>query len=162
MGGGYTFASGTSIAAPFASGAAALAQAAAQDRLGKTLTAMELKELLMSSSEVLPQLKGRTESGGRLRVDWALQSLLGEPRSPPTRCLERPGSKGRKCRDAEQRRRAMLEAAPEGGEHAPLAGADAEPAAQPAEQQQQQQQQQQARPWEAAHLGRPGRRLMAR
>lgn len=159
MGGGYTFASGTSIAAPFVSGAAALVQAAAQDRLGKTLTVGELKELLMGSAEALPQLEGRTESGARLRVDWALQSLLGEERSPATRCLERPGGKGRKCRDKddeEDKRRFLLtpEVALEAAEHSPLEDAPSRPVQQP-----QRPSSQQQRPWEAAHLGRPGRRM---
>lgn len=91
-GGGFVYASGTSIAAPFASSSAALLLAVARDRLNKTLSAQELKQMLMDSAEVLPGLKGRSVTGGRLRTDWALQRLLGQPLSPKTKCLERPGS----------------------------------------------------------------------
>lgn len=86
------FASGTSIAAPFASGTAALLLAVGRDRLNRTLSAVELKQLLMDSSEKLRALRGKSATGGRLRADWAVQHLLGQPLSPPTPCLERPGS----------------------------------------------------------------------
>lgn len=91
-GGGFVYASGTSIAAPFASSSAALLLAVARDKLNKTLSALELKQLLMDSAEVLPGLKGKSATGGRLRTDWAVQKLLGQALSPKTECLERPGT----------------------------------------------------------------------
>lgn len=91
-GGGSVYASGTSIAAPFASSSAALLLAVARDKLNKTLSALELKQLLMDSVEVLPGLKGKSATGGRLRTDWAVQKLLGQELSPKTECLERPGT----------------------------------------------------------------------
>ena len=83
------------------SGSAALLLAAAQDRLGKTLSAMELKAALMDSSEKVKALKGRTATGGRLRTDWALQELLGLELSQPTPCQAKPGDK-KKCRGADK------------------------------------------------------------
>ena len=109
-GGGYTFAAGTSIAAPFVSGSAALLLSVAQERLNRTLGTEELKQLLMDAAEPLPGLKGKTASGARLRTDWALQSLLGKRRSRVTPCLQRPGAKPRKCKGKDQRRRRMLSA----------------------------------------------------
>lgn len=180
MGGGYTFASGTSIAAPLVSGSAALVLAAAQDRLNKTMTAVELKALLMDSAEVLPSLKGRTASGARLRTDWALQTLLGKELSEPTKCLVRPGSNKAKCRRQNAAAKAAGKAAKAGKRRSMMMGLDgvaptelpaqeaaAHDAADASPQQQQQQQQaagseaaQQQQRRQRAHLGRPSRRLM--
>lgn len=120
-GGGFTYASGTSISAPFVSGTAALALAVAQDQLGRTLSALELKRLIMDSAERLPWLASRSVTGGRLRTDWTLQRLLGKARlAPPTPCLQRPGTK--KC--------ANVKRTPGGGNQAD-GGAAGAPAAAP-------------------------------
>lgn len=68
-----------------------------QDRQGITLTAQQLKQQLMDSAEVLGALRGRTATGGRLRVDWALQMLLRRPLSKATPCQAHPSKKARKC-----------------------------------------------------------------
>ena len=91
VGGGYNFSSGTSIAAPYVSGTAALLAAVAQYKLGRALSALELKAALMDSAEHVDALAGRTATGGRLRTDWALQKLLGRELSPPAPCVARPG-----------------------------------------------------------------------
>lgn len=69
-----------------------------QDRLGTPLSAAELKQHILDSVERLPALLGRTSTAGRLRVDWALQLLLGKKLSPATPCLARPGQRSSKCR----------------------------------------------------------------
>lgn len=86
-------------------GAAALLQATARDRLNRTLTYLELKSMLMDSTEKVATLQGRVATGGRLRADWALQRLLGLPLSPASPCMERPGTHTGKCSVA---RRSML------------------------------------------------------
>jgi hypothetical protein len=113
-GGGYNFTSGTSIATPFVSGSAALLLAVAQDRLGLTLTAQELKQRLMDSVEVLLALKGRSATGGRLRTDWALQALLGQQLSPASACFARKGDK-KKCKKASDTKKASRRQADDGG-----------------------------------------------
>ena len=131
-GGGYNFTSGTSIATPFVSGSAALLLAVAQDRLGLTLSAQELKERLMASVEVLPALKGRSATGGRLRTDWALQALLGHQLSPASACFARKGDK-KKCKKGKDAKKASRLQADDGGVAAaqstePAEAAAAEPA----------------------------------
>lgn len=66
---GYMFLSGTSMAAPHVSGAAALALAQYP-----TLTTGQLKNLLIGSTDPIPALKGLTATGGRLNVNNALRS----------------------------------------------------------------------------------------
>lgn len=65
--GGYMFASGTSMASPHVSGAAALA-------LGRfpSLTTAQLKGLLMNSVDKIPAMDGITVTGGRLNVNNVL------------------------------------------------------------------------------------------
>ena len=66
-GGGYSSFTGTSMATPHVAGAAALVLSVNPD-----LTAVELKELLMSSGDVNPATEGKTVSGKRLNVHNAL------------------------------------------------------------------------------------------
>ncbi|MBK8039541.1 MAG: S8 family serine peptidase [Verrucomicrobiaceae bacterium] len=66
-GGGYGTLSGTSMATPHVAGACALLKAHRS-----TLTASEIKGLLMQSVDTLPALSGKCVSGGRLNVHKAL------------------------------------------------------------------------------------------
>jgi hypothetical protein len=63
FGGGYQSGSGTSFAAPFVSGAAALLWTA-----HPTMTAAQIRNKLMLTSEPSPSLHGKTVSGGRLSL----------------------------------------------------------------------------------------------
>ena len=66
----YGFFSGTSMATPHVSGAAALICA-----YNPYLTVSQLKATLMNNVDVLPPWSGRTVTGGRLNVLRALQSI---------------------------------------------------------------------------------------
>ncbi|MDX1250782.1 MAG: S8 family serine peptidase [Gammaproteobacteria bacterium] len=66
---GYRFASGTSMATPHVSGAAALVRSQFP-----ALGAVEIKNLLMSSVDKVPALTGRTVTGGRLNVARAVSA----------------------------------------------------------------------------------------
>ena len=68
--GSYAFLSGTSMAAPHVSGASALLCGN-----NPNLSVAQLKSILISSVDVLPQWNGLTVSGGRLNVARALQSF---------------------------------------------------------------------------------------
>jgi subtilisin family serine protease len=72
LGGGYGFSSGTSMAAPHVSGAAALIWS-----LHPELSAAAVKDLLLATAQPLPVLLGRVLSGGRLDVA-AATCLPGE------------------------------------------------------------------------------------
>lgn len=74
-GGGYDYKSGTSMAAPHVAGAAALLLAQFP-----SLTAAELRDILMDTTDPLSSLDGKTVSGGRLNVHQALLSLNPEER----------------------------------------------------------------------------------
>jgi len=70
-------ASDTSFAAPQVSGALALLLSEQRDRQGahpgyRTLTSGEMRYLLLTSTDSLPTLAGKTVSGGRLNVDRLL------------------------------------------------------------------------------------------
>ena len=69
-GGGYKFWNGTSMAAPYVAGAAALLLA--EDPF---LRASELRDILMRSADPVPALSGKTAIGGRLNVYNALLAL---------------------------------------------------------------------------------------
>jgi hypothetical protein len=71
--GAYGLLSGTSMATPVVSGAAALVWA--QEPL---LTALELKARLLDTTDPIPALAGKTVTGGRLNLHQALQ-----PGAPP-------------------------------------------------------------------------------
>ncbi len=77
--GSYVFLSGTSMATPHVSGAAALVLG-----LNPTLTGVQVKDLLLNSSDKLSALEGLVVSGGRLNVGSAISSVLAgrtpEPR----------------------------------------------------------------------------------
>ena len=66
-GNGYASYSGTSMAAPHVSGAAALLKA-----FNPSLTHLEIKEILMKSVDPLPSLYGKTVTGGRLNIHKAI------------------------------------------------------------------------------------------
>ena len=65
--------SGTSMAAPLIAATAAVLQS--QSSSEKKLSPEKIKELILSSVEVLPSLEGKVGSGGVLRIDKALQEL---------------------------------------------------------------------------------------
>ncbi len=67
-GGTYATESGTSMAAPFVSGAAALAKARFPSATG-----VGLEALLLRTVDADPALAGRTRTGGRLNVDHAVR-----------------------------------------------------------------------------------------
>ncbi|MBF2025303.1 MAG: S8 family serine peptidase [Oscillatoriales cyanobacterium C42_A2020_001] len=69
-GNSYAFYSGTSMAAPHVAGAAALLLAQ-----NPFLTAAELRNILMTTADPVPDLAGKTVSGGRLNVYNALLAL---------------------------------------------------------------------------------------
>jgi len=83
-GGGYSSYSGTSMATPHVTGAAALAWSVNPD-----LSAIEMKELLMNSGDDNAALAGKTASGKRLNVNNAL--LDADP-TPGFTLAATPGS----------------------------------------------------------------------
>ncbi|HYN44928.1 MAG TPA: NosD domain-containing protein [Candidatus Limnocylindrales bacterium] len=66
-GNAYASYSGTSMAAPHVSGAAALLKA-----FNPSLTHLEIKDILMNSVDPLPSLYGKTATGGRLNIQKAI------------------------------------------------------------------------------------------
>jgi len=74
--GQYAFLSGTSMATPHVSGAAALLLSAC------TLDTASVKEALLGTADPLPTLSGITTTGGRLNVYSALSSCIAPPPAP--------------------------------------------------------------------------------
>ncbi len=70
--GGYATMSGTSMATPHVSGAAALLKAA-----NPALTFAQIKSMLLSQTDAKPSLAGKTKTGGRLNVAKALVPATG-------------------------------------------------------------------------------------
>ena len=83
-GGGVDFLSGTSMATPHVSGAAALVLSACE------MDTAALKETLLGTVTPLPALAGLTITGGRLQVDSALSACTMPPETP-TNLTARPG-----------------------------------------------------------------------
>jgi subtilisin family serine protease len=80
--GTYTYMSGTSMATPVVTGAAALMQSLAMSR-GRTLKGWEIKKFLMDTADRTPDAAARTQSG-RLNVGKAVRALLATLPPAPT------------------------------------------------------------------------------
>ncbi|MGA2181677.1 MAG: S8 family serine peptidase [Bryobacteraceae bacterium] len=76
MGGSYQSWSGTSMATPHVSGAAALVLSAC------TLSTSALKQALLNNVDLVPALASKTATGGRLNVYRAVHSCAGQPATP--------------------------------------------------------------------------------
>ncbi|WP_017716773.1 S8 family serine peptidase, partial [Kamptonema formosum] len=70
-GGGYDYKSGTSMAAPHVTGAAALLWSQ-----NPTWTAQQIKDRLMQTTDPISALAGKSVSGGRLNINKALDSVV--------------------------------------------------------------------------------------
>lgn len=68
------------MAAPLVAGAAALVQAAA----GGTLSAKELRDIILNTADPLPSLQGKVISGGILRADKAVEFAINQEAPAPT------------------------------------------------------------------------------
>jgi subtilisin family serine protease len=73
---GYLMASGTSMATPHVSGAAMLLLSRC------SLSTADLKTTILSSTESVPALAGKTITGGRLDVNGAMHACLEPPSAP--------------------------------------------------------------------------------
>lgn len=67
------------MSAPLVAGTAALVQAAA----GGTLTAKELRDIIVETADPLPSLQGKVISGGSLRADKAVQAAINQKAPAP-------------------------------------------------------------------------------
>jgi thermitase len=93
-GGGYGWSSGTSMATPHVTGAAALLWAAAP---GASVS--DIKSALLNGTDVSPQFSGRTVTGGRLNVFRSLEmvaelSFAAPAPAPPPAAPSAPPSGG--------------------------------------------------------------------
>jgi subtilisin family serine protease len=73
-GNGYASFSGTSMASPHVAGAASLLLAA-----DSTLSAAQVKELILDSTDPVSALSGKTVTGGRLNLNAALNAVSNPP-----------------------------------------------------------------------------------
>ena len=72
LNGGYQYLSGTSMATPHVAGACALLAAA-----NPSLSASQIKQVLLSTVDPISSLSGKTVTGGRLNVFTAVQQVSG-------------------------------------------------------------------------------------
>jgi subtilisin family serine protease len=71
------------MAAPLVAGTAALVQSAA----GGNLSAKQLRDIILDTTDPLPSLRGKVVSGGVLRADKAVQAALNQAPAPTSRKL---------------------------------------------------------------------------
>lgn len=84
---GYRYAEGTSMAAPFVTGAAALVFS---EKPSASVT--EVRRALLESVDPVPSLAGKTTSGGRLDAGAAVELFDAEPPPAPTLSATNPHS----------------------------------------------------------------------
>ena len=71
LNGGYSYQTGTSMAAPHVAGAAALLKSYMPD-----LTHLEIKDIILSSADKYPHLEGKVLTGGILNVNAMLEAAI--------------------------------------------------------------------------------------
>lgn len=88
IGGGYNYLSGTSLATPFVSGAAALVLSA------EDMTPAALKARILSTVDPIPGLVGIVQTGGRLDIGRAVAGGGGPPPPTPAPTADPPATPG--------------------------------------------------------------------